>query len=655
SLTLQRRTIPPHVEAAIRTALQKLPADRFSSAAQFAEALSRTGFTADMAPTVPSAAPARRLLIPDPRSLVPWAGWALAALAAAAAFGGWLAPGRSVELSRFAVNLPAEQAPRTDHDGTSLALSPDGRTLVYVGRGQRGRQLFVRRLEQLEARPIAGTDGAESPFFSPDGEWVAYFAEGKLRKVSLAGGPPLAVADVSSERGGVWGTDDQIVFVSSSTGGLLRVSAAGGSVDTLTTLRTDSGEISHRWPTLLPGNAAVVYGIQGPEGYSLAVVSLRERRQVILVRGASMAQYVATGHLVYATQEGSLVAVGFDPRSLRVTSSPVSLLEGLLVKVTGAAEFSISAGGTLAYLGGQTSGRTLVLVDQTGRERPLTRDLLGLAAPRFSPDGRRIALEALEQRSVAIRVLDTERGTLSRLTFEGQARYPEWTPDGRRIGFAWSRAGTLAYDLYQVAADGSGEPQELYRADNAQWEVAFAPSGRLAVFRESNPVSKRDLWVLPLDSPRVARPYLRTPFEERTPAISPDGRWLAYTSDESSVDEVYVRAFPEPSGRWQVSISGGTEPRWARNGRTLYYRTADSLVAVEVRPGPVFDVGQRRSLFSAPYQRASQHADYDVSPDGRNFVFVKAGPDAANLVMVLGWFEELRRRTQGGAQVDARD
>jgi Tol biopolymer transport system component len=359
---------------------------------------------------------------------------------------------------------------------------------------------------------------------------------------------------------------------------------------------------------------------------------------------------VSTGHLVYATQEGSLVASQFDPRRLRVTGAPVSLLEGLLVKASGAAEFTVSPAGTLAYLGGQTSGRSLMLVGRTGTERLIGRELLGLAAPRFSPDGRRIAVEVLEQRSVAIRVLDVGRGTISRLTFEGQARYPEWTPDGRRIGFAWSKAGTQAYDLFEVAADGSREPQPLLAAENAQWEISYSPRAPLAIYRESHPLTRRDLWVLPLDSPRVPRPYLRSSFEERAPAVSPDGRWVAYTSDESSVDEVYVRAFPEPTGRWQISVNGGTEPQWSRDGRTLFYRTADSLVAVDVRSGPTLEVGQRRSLFAASYQRSAQHADYDVSPDGSQFVFVKSGPDAANLVVVINWFDDLRRRMTGSSQ-----
>jgi Tol biopolymer transport system component len=273
------------------------------------------------------------------------------------------------------------------------------------------------------------------------------------------------------------------------------------------------------------------------------------------------------------------------------------------------------------------------------------RDLDGADGPRFSPDGRRIAVSSLEQGHADIRVLDMRLGTLARLSFDGTNIQPEWSPDGTRISYA-STTGNRAYGLYWTRADGSGRAEALLSPGDPMTEGVWSPDGRALVYRVNDPVSLFDLMVLPLDSPRTPRPYLRSLFYEYQPAVSPDGRWLTYVSNESGPNEVYVRAFPEPSGVWQVSAGGGTEPRWAPGGRELFYRVNDSLVSVAVTTQPTFSVGARRTLWARPYVTGVNHAGYDVHPDGERFVMVKSLTERPTLIVSLNFFDELRRRSR---------
>jgi serine/threonine-protein kinase len=449
-----------------------------------------------------------------------------------------------------------------------------------------------------------------------------------------------------------------IVFSPNATGGLLSVSSAGGPVDTLTRIGTDTtnGQ-SHRLPEFLPGGKTIIFTELIGAGVRVAALDLASHRIINLVDQAMDAHYAPTGHLVYGTPAGALVAVPFDAGRVRVTGSPVSLLEGLLVKVNaGVAEFALSSNGRLVYIAGLQAPRSLVLVDARGVERVIG-EMISLSSPRFSPDGKRIALNSVEGRTNDIRVLDIERKTLSRLTFDGLNLYPEWTPDGRRIAFYTTRTGTQGIDIYWAAADGSGEARPLFAVPGSQLEVQFAPDGKTMAIRQTVPGSttKRDIWIANVDSPQVAHPYLNSPFDERSMVLSPDGHWMAYVSDESGRDEVYVRSFPEPSGRWQISVNGAIEPRWAHSGRALYYRSGDSLVSVAITTHPAFVVGQRSLVFNRPYFLGdTQHAHWDIAPGDKEFVFIKQGMETPSLVVALNWFEELKRRSAGGPVAGAR-
>jgi dipeptidyl aminopeptidase/acylaminoacyl peptidase len=644
-VTASRETVPPHTAAALRKALAKLPADRFGSAADFAEALVRPGaveaipaaLAVTAAPETPTVT-AKRTAADRLRRALPWA---LLAIAGAVALWGWLRPSPRPRLARFEVALPAEAPLVAGTSGNTIALSPDGTQLVYVGPN---RQLFVRRIDQLEARPLPGTEGAHTPFFSPDGRWVGFYAAPELKRVALAGGPPLTVATATQMRGASWGPDDVIVFAPNPVGGLLKVSAGGGPVDTLTTPDASLGETSHRWPQILPGGEAILFTIfSGTVDDAQTGVLLLENGEIRRLIAGMNARYAETGHLIYGSADFALLAVPFDRARLEVTGSPVSLLEDMMVKNTGASEFALSGDGSLAYLSGEAVDVDLVMVDRAGSERTLLTDLPAPIGPRLSPDGGRIAARMQERGSSDIWIYNLRGGTMSRLTFEGDNFYPTWTPDGRTVAFS-SERGESGRDMYMRASDGSGVAELLLERENPVWEISWSREGDHAAFREVDSSTGRDIWILPLDGSSDPRPYLRTPFNERSPQVSPDGRWLAYVSNETGRDEVYVRAFPEPSGKWQVSTAGGSEPLWDPRRPQIYYRDGNQLVAVEVQTEPVFSLGAREVLFEGTYRTGLQHTNYDIDPASGEFLMLKSAEQATSLVVVLNWFEELRAR-----------
>jgi len=641
-VTTHRDTVPPHTAAAIQKALAKLPADRFSSASSFAEALVTPGMMASVAATAADVAqrPARAIGTKQVGMIT-----AVAIVAVAAALWGWLRPSPAPMLMRFALTTPSDQPVTTNHNGSSIAVHPDGSLFVYTG--PEGR-LFVRELGQLRSRPLPGTDGARAPFFSPDGEWVAFYAQSSIQKVALSGGPPLTVADgAGSMRGGDWGPDDMIVYTPQTGGGLYSVSAAGGEPTELTVPDTVAGETSHRWPDVLPNGKAVVFTVFGgtQEEASLAVLSLETGEiSSLAVRGFG-ARYAETGHLIYVTWDGALVALPFDADRLEATGAPVSLLEGMLVRTTMAPEFDVSRNGSLTYLSGQTPEMTLTLVDHQGLGTAVAEDLRFPRGPRVSPDGSRVLLELQEGGNQDVWVYDLEQATMTRLTFEGNNRYPTWMPDGVSFVFSSSRDGAMGREFFRKPADGSGVAELLYEGAGEQWEASVMRGGESVVMRQTMPGSTgRDIWIASLGAGDSARPFLVTEFNERGIAPSPDARWLAYVSDESGQDEVYVRPVPGPGGKRQVSIDGGQEPAWSTDGRELYYRSGTHLMAADIQTTPAFSVGARRELFDDTYEKNPDHTNYDIHPETGQFILIKGSDEATELVVVLNWFEELKER-----------
>jgi len=574
--------------------------------------------------------------------------WILAALMAAFAVTAYqkleyLISSAGGDVTRFPLAIPSSQR-FVSATGPGIALSPDGKSLVYTGQGEVRRQLYVRKMDQLEASPLPGTEGAYAPFFSPDSQWVGFFSGNKLKKVALAGGPPLTIIEGSGNyKGASWGQNDIIIFGVPGSG-LSQVSSSGGTPQTVTTPDVEKGEHGHRWPDILPGGKAALFTIWrgGLEDASIGLADLETGEVKLLLKGVT-SLYAPAGHIVYGGADGSLLAVPFDLKQLKVAGPVILLLDNINVKNGGSADFAFSRNGSLVYFTGSASNRTLVLTDRQGHEQSLTKEQRSFRAPCFSPDGKRVAAGIHDKGGYDIWVYELEQGPLTRLTFEGDGWYPRWTPDGQRVAFCSNRAGT--YDLYWKQADGSSAAEPLLIAEFPQYEISFSPDNKLLVYREIHPDTGRDIWILPLEGERKPQPFLQTSFNEFTPILSPDGRWLAYTSDESGLTEIYVRAFSDSGGgRWQVSTGGGTEPLWSRGGRELFYRSGDNIMSAAIETEPIFKVQTRKVLFEDIYVRNYSHTNYDIHPDNKRFVMIKSPLEmSTEMIVVLNWFEELNR------------
>jgi serine/threonine protein kinase len=568
-------------------------------------------------------------------------------------------PPRSV--SRFTITLPpGEQLAGLD-SGPAVALSPSGTHLAYVARQRGTQQLHLRAIDSLEAKPIPGTEGGVSPFFSPDGQWLGFFAGGKLKKVSVNGGAALTLGDPGGPGGASWGSQGIIAFAATSVSVLQQVPDVGGAAQPLT--RVEKADDIQRWPEFLPGGKALLFaaGTLG-SAPSIAVQSVVTGKERNLIQGATQPRYAPSGHLVYA-QGGSLMAVPFDPQRLTVTGAAVSVVEGVLQSPNnGAAQYSFSATGSLVYVPGAVQSvaqNRLVWVSRNGTEQPLAAPEHGYGTPRLSPDGRLVSVRIMEQDS-QLWLYDLSRETLTRLTFEGSASgTPAWTPDGKRLAFQSNKEGS-ALNLFWLLADGSGGLERLTTSEYIQAPSSWSPDGQLLAFVEANPSTQRDIWVLRMSDPgapgqaRKAQPFLRTQFDEAAPRFSPDGRWLAYISNESGRYEIYVQPYPGPGGKWQISTEGGTEPVWNPNGRELFYRSGDKMMAVDIATQPSFAAGKPRMLFEGSYlPTAGTIQNYDVTHDGQRFLMLKANEQAqapVQINVVLNWFEELKRRVPAGTK-----
>jgi eukaryotic-like serine/threonine-protein kinase len=547
--------------------------------------------------------------------------------------------------AHFLVSVSAQE-PLAGLDFPAVAISPDGSHVVYVATRGGRTQLMLRPMNAIEAAPMPGTTDAISPFFSPDGRFIGFFAEGKLKRLPVSGGSAVAVCDAAIGFGGTWAIDDTIVFSSTTGSPLFRVDARGGSASRITALDTARGEFSHRWPELLPDGKAVLYtvGTLGSwDDAEIVAQSLTSGRREVLVKGGTHPHYLPSGHLMYA-RSGAIMAVQFDAARLAVTGPTVRLLESVQESFDGAAQLSVSRNGDIVYLPGSTQSiaRRLISVDSSGTATPFAASNRPWVDPRVSPDGRRIVATvagATEQ----IWVYDISEGSLTQLTFEADNSAPVWSADGMRVTFSSNRGG--ARNLFSVRGDGSSSPERLTTSDNVHLPGSWSPRGDVLAFVEHHPSTGRDVWMLRNEGTRVATPFVRTSFDESAPRFSPDGRAVAYVSNESGPSEVYVRSFADPAQTAQVSKGGGSEPAWARDGQELFYRAGDRLMGATVQLGDQVRVASPRVVFSAAYERGTlDRANYDVMPGGR-FVFVRAAerPSAAgDLHVVLNWLDTIR-------------
>ncbi len=524
----------------------------------------------------------------------------------------------------------------------TLALSPDGTRLVYVGQRPEGRRgLYFRPLDRLEATAIPGTEGALNPFFSPDGEWVGFGAEGKLKKVSLSGGPPLTLCEATLLRGASWGSDGTILFSPSGGSGLLRVSDKGGKPKPLTTLNPEKGESTHRWPDILPGGKTALFTIHGLTGdyesARIGAISLETGERRIVLEGGTDARYVPSGHIIYLRSR-SLFAVPFDAKRLEVTGSPVPVLDGVSGHfAAGFANYVVSRTGSLVYAqrDPRAAEKELVWLDRKGSTSLLTQVRRSYQQPRLSPDGRRLAVGDWDG---TIWIYDLTRDAWEQLTSGGVNYRPVWSPDSKRIVFSSNRNGLI--NLFVVPTDRSSSPEQLTRTNTWPFALSWSPDGRTLIVGES-PGGNLDLSVLALVGEKTLRPLLATSFLENAARLSSDGKWMAYHSNESGRLEVYVAQYPGPGGRAQVSTSGGSNPVWSPDGRELFFQSGNKLMAAAIETTPELRVGVPKAFFEGPFE------DFDIAPDGQRFVLTRpAYPDLPPrpLVVVLGWLNDLERR-----------
>ncbi|MEJ2086283.1 MAG: DPP IV N-terminal domain-containing protein, partial [Acidobacteriota bacterium] len=532
---------------------------------------------------------------------------------------------------------------------------PDGSRLAYVPTVGGNRVLHLRSLDQLEGTSIPGTEEAYNPFFSPDSNWVGYVTRTELKKVSVSGGTPLTLCELSLSRGASWADDDTIVLAPSASSGLVRVPAAGGEPTPLTTLDEASGEVTHRWPFALPGGRGVLFTSHNSgsnfDSANIEVIDTTTGERKVLHRGGSYPQYVPTGHLVYMN-EGTLFAADFDLDSLEVTSQPAPVVQNISSNPagTGGAQISFSRNGTLAYLHGSATSlkHLMVWVDREGQWTPVSDELETFVEPRLSPDGRSLAVEILSDNGSDAWVYDLERGASTKLTFhEALDEVPIWSPDGQYIVFSSERDG--APNLYRKRSDGSGQVERLTTSEISQYPTSWSPDGEYVLFAQFDPQNREDLWVLPIGSEGEPELYLQTPFGESEGDFSPDGRWIAYSSDESGQHEVYVRPFPSGGGKWQISVGGGDKPRWSQEGDAIFYRNGGGVSVAEVRVDrDALRAEKPRQLFNSLFPPltvgGTSYADYDVDPSGERFLMFKPeGEQTArdHLIFVTNWFSEL--------------
>jgi Tol biopolymer transport system component len=636
--------VPGKLRCLLEACLQKDPKHRLQAIGDWRLLLT------DTPPQIASA--------PIKKPVLPWAVAAVFAGAFIVAAGvAWHATRPAEQSLKPLVRLDVDLGPDVSlgsQGGADAILSPDGTRLLYVSQNR----IFTRRLDQPRAIELAGTEGAFAPFFSPDGQWVAFFARGKLKKTSMEGGTAVTVCDASNAQGGSWSEDGSIVAALTGVSGLSRVASSGGTPAPLTAL--GQGEVTHRWPQTLPGGKAVLFTANRVtaafDGADIEVMSLADRRIKILVRGGTFGRFLPSGHLVYINN-GTLFAVPFDLDRLEVRGTPTPLLEQVAYSsAIGFAQFEFSRSGTLVYRQGTGGGGmvTIQWLEGGDRKQSLLAKPGYYMRPHVSPDGQRLAMDILDGSGSDVWVYDWQRDTITRLTFGGGTGFvqPVWSPDGRYI------VGRTNEGMAWVRADGAGKPQPLTENKNAQFPWSFSPDGKRLAYQE-NGANGYEVWTLPVESNglglRAGKPesFVQSPFEVRQPAFSPDGRWLAYTSNESGVYEVYVRAFPDKGGRWQISNAGGTWIEWSRNGRELFFRTLDNriMVASYTAKGDSF-VADKPRVWSE-----KQLADfgpgvpnYDLAPDGKRIAALMPveAPEtkkAQNHVIFLeNFFDELRRR-----------
>jgi eukaryotic-like serine/threonine-protein kinase len=622
---------PPAVRRLLERCLERDPKRRLRDMGDaWIEVDAAASGTAPVSAPPPAATPLWRKALP----------WAVAAVAGAAG------------IAWAIIHTPAASAPAPvvrwtyvlDKVFVGLSLSRDGSRLALM-EIQDVPHLYVHTFDQMDGKAVPGGDAGLLPVFSPDGQWLVYFqgtSDYKLKRIPVSGGTPTTLCDAGPPYGLDWHEPDSILF---STGkGVMRVAASGGSPEALTTPDSKKNEASHRWPHMLPGGQAAVFTIAGGASPQVAVLDIKKRTYRTLIANGSDARYAAAGYLVF-NRVGTLFAVPFDAKALAVTGPETPVVEGVGMTVDEGADFSISDTGVLIYMAGNTAGKTrLDWADRKGTTEAIT-DLQNWGTGRLSPDGTRIANGIHNGKDQDIWTFELERHTRTRLTFEGVNVFPIWTPDGRWITYS-SVVGNKR-GISRVAADGSGKSELLLETETPATPNSWAPDGKTLVFERSGPDKRKHLWSVTLSAGSPAsQPVMLhdTPFTDADGQVSPDGRWLAYQSTESGSQEIYVQPFPGGGAKVRISAQGGIRPRWAHNGKELFYWSnggSGELMAVDVVSSPSFHASVPQPVF-----RMQSGTTFDVAPDGKRFLVevIPGGQQGRRALVAVNWFEELKRR-----------
>jgi eukaryotic-like serine/threonine-protein kinase len=650
ALSELNRSVAPPLERLVLHCLEKDPAARFRCANDLAFALEALSGVTDVPGEQVTATHKLAGRRSNRRERIAWAVAGAALVAASLALVLPVLRRAPREAPASAARFVIAPAGEGQVVGAPL-ISPDGRRVVLIVSDAAGRQsLWLRPLDALEAQPLAGTEAGDQPFWSPDGRSIGFIAAGKLKKLDVSGGPAQTLSDAISV-GGAWNRDGVIVFSRSSAEGLYRIPAGGGTPEPLTTLDKSRNEYVHAWPHFLPDGRHFLYvaGSSPREQSAVFLGSLDSKQTRLLLNVESSVAYAPPGYLLFA-REGTLVARPFDANRLQLTGEAVPVVKQIGFTLGNAqAHFSVSETGTLLYRTNTAAADTqLVWFDRAGKQLGTVGAAGHYSDIRLSPDGKHVAFQRFDAEAGAsdIWLIDLARGTTSRLTFDpandGDA---VWSPDGGSVVFSSMRDGLP--NLYQKRSSGAGGEELLLKTEDAKIANDWSPDGRHVLY---NAMSRQsfDLWVLPLFGERRPEPFVRTDFQEAGGRFSPDGRWIAYISNESGRYEVYVQSFPVSGGKWQVSNGGGGSPRWRRDGRELFYLSADGklLMAVEVDgSSDTFEAGVPKRLFEPRVGAISGDSPYDAAADGRRFLINALVEEnvPAPVTVVLNWTADLPR------------
>jgi serine/threonine protein kinase/Tol biopolymer transport system component len=577
--------------------------------------------------------------------------WTLSAFLIAALVLVWIflrAPAAAHIVTKFAMDIGNDKL----MDVTSypaLAISHDGTKVVFKA----GNKFYLRKMNSMEPTLIPGIENCSTPFFSPDDQWIGFFRNNKLEKISLSGGTPVTLADAPDNRGGTWSKNGSIIFSPSATSGLLMIPQNGGNPKKLTEIDSSKQERTHRWPSVLPDGRHVLLTVgvsSSPDYYenaSIDIVDIETGERKKIIEGASTAKYVSSGHILFS-RSGVLYIVPFDVDQLEVTGQPVPVIQGVYsATTTGITNYAVSENGTLIYLPGSIEGesRKIVKIDMKGNTTVLDSSSHPYLEPSLSPDNKKIAVVIREGENYDIWVFDIARNTLSKLTFGGINRTPHWSPDGKTIVYMKKKNNNIN-GIFSKPSDGSGDETQIFEGEGRFYVNCWTPDGKYLIIDNLTKESQSDLLVIPMTGDEKPWKYLDSKKDEYESSLSPNGKWIAYLSDESGSYQIYVRSFPKKEGKWQISTDVAEEARWSPDSKFLYYRRNSQLMVVPVSTSSTFSAGVPKILFdNFPSVNVDSGITYDVTSDGKYFITTAPIQELSlsKIAVVVHWTDEVKR------------